>query len=254
MRYFNMIPGVSVICFLLLESAPCQTIGQMMSSVAAESRLTDNDKPDLFSSNDVRAGTGALKSKWKALGLSLIVPGAGQFYAGSKNKMAIFGSAEALVWSGFFGFRIYGGWKKEDYRGWAALKAGAYVEGKSEDYFEKMTYYDNLNEYNQFELLYEGSRALLFPSTREFYWNWDSDASRRHFRDLRNQSKTAYRRSILVLGAAVANRILAGIDAYRTASSLNKQSEFSDSGWNLYCSTANLPEDGEVEIGFTRNF
>jgi len=249
-----MISKISVLLLLLAGSLPCQTIEQRMLIGVAKGKLTDEDNSDFLSSNDIESKPAGSKSKWKALGLSLIVPGAGQFYAGSKSKMTIFGAAEALVWSSFLGLRIYGGWKREDYRAWAALRAGAMVEGKSESYFEKMTYYDNLNEYNQFELLYEGSRAQLFPSTRDYYWNWDSDASRQHFRDLRNQSKAAYRRSILVLGAAVANRILAGIDAYRTAASLNKQSEFSDSGWILYCSTANLLEDGEVEIGLTTKF
>lgn len=236
------------------ESAFTETIDQkMLLSIRALDSIDDDDLnlPMFESVGQSEVGE---KSKWKALGLSLLVPGAGQYYSGSKGRMKIFGSAEVFVWSGFFGLRAYGSWKKEDFKSWAAFRAGADVSDKSDEYFEKLTYYDNLDEYNQLELLYEGSRAVLFPSTPEFYWNWDSDESRSVYRDLRNQSKNAYRRSLLVLGAAVVNRILSGIDAYRSAGSYNRQREFGDSGWILVCSAADLMEQGKIEIGFSRQF
>ena len=231
-----------------------ETIRQkMLLSIQPLDNIDDDDLGLPLFENVEQSGVGG-KSKWKALGLSLLVPGAGQYYSGNTGRMKIFGATEVLVWSGFFGFRAYGGWKKEDFKSWAAFHAGADVNGKSDDYFEKLTYYDNLDEYNQFELLYEGPRALIFPSTPEFYWNWDSDESRSHYRDLRNQSKNAYRRSLLFLGAAVVNRILSGIDAYRSAGSYNRQQEFGDSGWRLFCSAGDLMEDGQIEIGLSRQF
>ncbi len=231
-----------------------ETIRQkMLLSIQPLDNIDDNDLDFPLFENIEQSGVGG-KSKWKALGLSLLVPGAGQYYSGNKGRMKIFGAAEVSVWSGFFGLRAYGGWKKEDFKSWAAFHAGADVNGKSDDYFEKLTYYDNLDDYNQLELLYEGSRAVLYPSTPEFYWNWDSDESRSHYRDLRNQSKNAYRRSLLFLGAAVVNRVLSGIDAYRSAGSYNRQQEFGDSGWTLFCSAADLMEDGKIEIGLSRQF
>jgi hypothetical protein len=239
---------------MFFATATGESIHSRMQAGLREMIQDDDDDLDFPMFDNDRAKMEGSKSKWKALGLSLILPGSGQYYIGNRGRMTVFGSAEAAVWSGFFGFRIYGGWKKEDYRAWAALRAGADVDGKSEDFFEKMTYYDNLDDYNQFELLFEGSRAELLPSTPEYYWNWDSDASRGHFRDLRNQSKTAYRRSLLFLGAAVANRILSGIDAYRSAGSINKQMEFSERRWGVYCSAVDFLEDGEVEIGIAAQF
>lgn len=247
--------ALTLLLFISLgDGTACsETISEKMSlSIRALDEFDDDDLGLPLFENIEQSEVGG-KSKWKALGLSLLVPGAGQYYSGSKGKMKIFGATEVLVWSGFFGFRIYGGWKKEDFKSWAAFHAGADVNDKSDDYFEKMTYYDNLDEYNQFELLYEGSQAQIFPTTPEFYWNWDSDESRSHYRDLRNQSKNAYRRSLLLLGAAVINRILSGIDAYRSAGSYNRQQEFGDSGWRLFCS-ADLMEDGQIEIGLSRQF
>ena len=229
-----------------------QTIQQkMLAGLESMGSDDDFDFYDFPGSEDKVEGE---KSRWKALGLSVILPGAGQYYTESRGKMIFFGGAEALIWSNFIGFRLYGNWKKEDYRGWAAIHAGVDVNNKPDSYFEALTYYDNIDIYNQLELLYERSEAELYPDTPEFYWNWDSDESRIHFRKLRNDSKTAYRRSLLFLGAALVNRVLSGIDAFRSAGSYNRRKEFSDNGWRLYCSAAGFTTYSEFEIGFSRQF
>ncbi len=194
------------------------------------------------------------KSKFAAMGLSLLLPGAGQYYTGNSSKMAIFGGAEALIWTSFFGLRTYGSWKKEDYKGWAAYHAGADIAGKPDLFFEKLTYYDNLNEYNQLQLVYEGVDAQLFPSTPGYWWNWDSDASREHYRALRNQSKLAYRRSLFLVGAAVVNRLLSAIDAYRSASSYDRNGEFGAADWGLYYAADGPLWNSKLEVGFVKRF
>lgn len=196
------------------------------------------------------------KSKFLALGLSLLLPGAGQYYTENKTRMIIFGSAEFAIWSAFSGFRLYGGWKKGDYKSWAVYHAGADVNGKPDMFYEKLTYYDNLDEYNQLARVYDGDRAQLFPDgpNSGYYWNWDSEASQSHYRNLRNQSKTAFRRSLYVLGGAVINRVLSGIDAFRSAGSYDHEQEFGQAGWHLYYSAADFIGDGEIEFGLQRTF
>lgn len=237
---------------LLYGVVNSQTIEQRM--LAGLDKIGSDDNSDFYdygkSFEEIEGG----KSKWKALGLSVILPGAGQYYTESRGKMFFFGGAEALIWSNFIGFRLYGNWKKEDYISWAALHAGADVNGKPDSYFETLTYYDNIDIYNQLEHLYERSEAQLYPDTPEYYWNWDSDANRVHYRNLRNTSKNAYRRSLLFLGAAFVNRVLSGIDAYRSAGSYNRRKEFSDNGWRLYCSAAGFEDYGDFEIGISRRF
>jgi len=78
------------------------------------------------------------KSKFLALGLSFVLPGAGHYYTDNKSRMMFFGTNEALIWSGFFGFRLYGNWKKEDYSAWSSFHAGAVVDGKDDRFFEKL--------------------------------------------------------------------------------------------------------------------
>lgn len=227
---------------------------ETISSMMVAGLRADKDDLNIPSFLSQEKDRGHKKSKFLALGLSLLLPGAGQYYTENKSKMVIFGSAEGLVWSGFFGLRMYGGWKKDDYRAWAAFHAGADVNGKPDIYYEKLTYYDNLNEYNQLARVVDGPEARLFPVSPQYYWNWDSDQSRSHYRDLRNQSKNAYRRSLLFVGAALVNRILAGIDAYREAGAYSREKEFSRAGWNLYYSSAGIGGDGKIEVGLAMRF
>ncbi|OGC91005.1 MAG: hypothetical protein A2W25_07970 [candidate division Zixibacteria bacterium RBG_16_53_22] len=246
------IPVIMLLFLLGLSPlAGAQSITQMMAS---SGNLLDDDDLNLPSYASPGQERPHEKSRFLALGLSFVLPGAGQYYTENKSKTIIFGGAEAMIWGGFFGLRQYGGWKKDDYRAWAAFHAGADVNDKPDIYYEKLTYYDNLNEYNQLAPLYDGDEATLFPATRDYYWNWDSDGSRDHYRSLRNQSKNAYRRSLFLLGAALINRVLAGIDAYRAASYYEEDSEFGLAGWNAYCQTNGPLWDHEVRIGIARKF
>ena len=136
------------------------------------------------------------KSITKAMLLSLVLPGVGEYYAGNKSRFRLFLGIEGAVWSGFFGFRTYGSWKKKDYKGFAALHAGVDLEGKSDEYFENMTYYDSRDEYNQFAKLYHGDNAMIYPENDFWNWEWDNQHSKSHFRKLRNQSKSAYRKAL----------------------------------------------------------
>lgn len=252
MRYICRITPLIILLILTANTVYPQTISQRMQ-LALESHLDDDDL-GYYDYKDITEKVEGQKSGWKALGLSILLPGAGQYYTESKGRMRFFGGIEAIIWSNFIGFRAYGKWKKEDYISWAATHAGADVNGKPDSYFETLTYYDNIDIYNQLELLYERSEAELYPDTPEYYWNWDSDLNRVLYRKLRNDSKTAYRRSLLFLGAALVNRVLAGIDAFRSAGSYNRRKEFSDNGWKLYCSAAGSFTDDPVEIGVTLRF
>jgi hypothetical protein len=224
-----------------------ETISQLMS----KSIQDDDDNLNIPSIFDEEKS--AAKSKFLALGLSLLLPGAGQYYTENKGMTIAFGAAEATIWGGFAGMRMYGRWKKEDYEAWAAFHAGADIKGKSDLYFEKMTYYDNVDEYNQLAPLYDGSDAVLFKGPDD-YWNWDSNNSRNQYRNLRNQSKNAYRRSLFFVAAALANRIVSGIDAYRAADEFVANREFSDARWGLYYSTSGPLPVGEVRLGVVRRF
>lgn len=169
------------------------------------------------------------KSVTKAMLLSLLLPGAGELYAGNSTGSHIFLGLEGSIWAGFFAFRTYGSWKKTDYKGYAALHAGVNLDSKTDDYFENITYYDTRDEYNQFARLYHGADATIYPENDFWNWSWDSEDSKGRFRDLRNQSKAAYRKALFMVGLAAVNRIVSVMDAARSVKKFNRKlsSEFS---------------------------
>lgn len=131
--------------------------------------------------------------------------------------------SEASIWGGFFTFRAIGSWKKTDYKNYAVDHAGINPDGKDEDYYTRLTYYDNLDQYNQLTRLYNGPQAPIYPATDYWSWQWDSQNSRMDYRDLRNQSKTAFRRSLFMVGLAALNRVISALDAFRGAKKFNSK-------------------------------
>lgn len=170
-----------------------------------------------------------LKSVTKAAFLSFLLPGAGEIYAGSQTRGKIFLSVETSVWAGFFGYRTYGGWLKKDYKNYAASHAGVSLSGKPDDFFDNLAFYDSRDEYNQFALLYHREDATPYPENELWNWAWDSPSSKSYYRNLKNRSKTAYRRALYMVGLSLVNRVVSVIDAMKAVRSYNrkKSMEFS---------------------------
>jgi TM2 domain-containing membrane protein YozV len=164
-----------------------------------------------------------LKSVTKAAFLSFLLPGTGEVYAGSQTKGKIFLCVEASFWAGFFGFRTYGGWLKKDYKNYAASHAGVNLAGKSDDFFDDLAFYDSRDEYNQFALLYHREDAKPYPENDFWMWEWDSPNSKSHYRNLKNRSKSAYRKTLYMVGLSAVNRIVSVIDAMKAVKSYNRK-------------------------------
>jgi len=188
-----------------------------------------------------------LKSPGKAMLLSFVVPGAGQRYAGAKTKSRIFFSAEAAAWVAFGGFKVWSKHKEKEFQGWAAQRAGIDPKGKPDDFWQMMTYYDSRQEYE----IYGRGDDLERPSYPDLVgwdWQWDSDASRAHYRQLRNSAKTADRRATFSIGAMVINRVIAGIDAYRTAKSYNHRRAMEMGRTNLRLKGSPFGKDPKIML------
>jgi hypothetical protein len=236
--------------FAGMEYSPVPSrLSQGLSSIPFSSEITNRlkfvqsaeDGQFLFSQNlqnekekgslweDEFQKTSGRKSTTKAMLLSLLLPGAGELYAENKSHSRIFLGIEGSIWSTFFAFRTYGSWKKRDYKGYSALHAEVDLEGKNDDFFEDITYYDNRDEYNQFARLYNGDKAVIYPENDFWNWEWDSQDSKGRYRELRNQSKSAYRRALYMVGLAALNRVVSVLDAVRSVKKFNRKlgSEFS---------------------------
>ncbi len=152
-------------------------------------------------------------SKTKAMALTLLLPGAGHMYIGEKGRGEVFIGADLVIWAAALTFNVYGGWKKDDYINYAVSHAGINTGGKDDKYYELIAFYDNLDEYNILGRHYETDREYYPASSHD--WKWDSEGSRYEYRTLRNSSESAYRNATFMIGVAVANRIIAGIDIFR---------------------------------------
>jgi len=155
-------------------------------------------------------------SKWTAAGLSLLVPGAGQAYMGKRSTAAYFFAAEGAIWSAFAGYTIYGNWREENFKNFAARHAGASPEGKDETFFENMLDFDSRDEYNYWMHLIYRDEVPLYPTTREFFWQWESDEAMDEYADIRYSSERAFRTARTMLGVALVNRVVSVVDVFRT--------------------------------------
>ncbi len=161
-------------------------------------------------------------SKSKAIALSLLFPGAGHFYIGEKSRGEVFMGAEAAAWLGAAAFYIYGKWKEDDYHNYATVHAGIDPSGKSDDFYRTLTFYDSREEFDGRGLVDFPDR-MYYPDTPEYDWQWDSETNRDAYRNIRNSSKASIRNATFMIGAAVANRILASIDTFRLLRKVNRK-------------------------------
>ena len=162
------------------------------------------------------------KSVFKAALFSALIPGGGQYYLGNRRTARYFFTAEALTWIGYLSFQVYGDWRKDDYIRYAAIHANAQLEGKSDDFLSWVGFYNSIREFNSLGRAWDNSRPYL-EDTPENHWNWLSEEERQTFRDLRNRSREAYRRSDFMIGVAVVDRVISIIDAVRSAGRINRR-------------------------------
>ncbi len=216
-----------VLSVLLAGSLPvnAMTSPSLRSSLLSQNRseYQEPEFEDFSQLSDLFPSEKPRKSLSRAIFFSLLVPGSGEFYAGSKTRGRIFLGVEASLWTSFFGFRTYGAWAKNDYKSFSAVHAGVNLEGKSDEFFEDINFYASREEYNQLARLYQRDEVEVYPGSDFWYWYWDSPESQHRYRKLRNRSESAYRKALFVVGLAAANRVLSVIDTIREIKKYNRK-------------------------------
>ena len=154
--------------------------------------------------------------KGKAFFLSFILPGAGEYYAGSKKWATVFAVSELTLWTTFTAFRIYGNGKRDDSRLFASAHAGVNPAGKDNQYFIDIENFMSIVDYNDFKLQQRDLDAL-YPEDATYSWQWDSESSRAKYESMRVSKDRAYNRSTIVIAAVVLNHLISGVDAIRVA-------------------------------------
>ena len=191
------------------------------------------------------------KSKGKAFLFSLLLPGAGEYYLGHKTLAKTFFITELVLWTGYFSFRAYSDWKRDDMYIFAATHADANIEDKQPQYFVDLGNYNDIYQYNDSKQ----RRGEFFKvySEEEYYWYWDSAENRNKFEQMRIYSDRAHNRSIFTVGGIIANHIISAIDAvwqsYIYNKRLSKKAKFNNVKIHLGAKPA-----GDFLITIQKNF
>ena len=205
-----------------IELMPTPIQDQMQSTIlfAADSwKIDDNDSPT--QNKTLNGDADEKKSVVKAAFYSALLPGLGEHYVGHRTKSKVFFATEALIWISYLTFHTYGEWKKDDMIRYAADNASASLEGKDDEFYDWVGFYDSSEDFNSLGRVTDPDRSYLIGGDN--YWQWTTEENRENFRTIKNSSRTAFDRAGFMIVAAVGNRIISVIDAIRDAKRANRE-------------------------------
>ena len=197
-------------------------------------------------------GRTAAQSAPQAFFRSLLIPGWGQRYAGRPAAASWFLSAELLLWGSQLGLQRVADVRQDRYQSYAAVHAGARLQGKSSAFVDDLGFYASVMQHNLYATYDDGPAAALYPRTPEYFWEWDADASRQRYRQLRNAGERAKRQALYVTGLTAVNHLLAAVHAARSVAAVAPDVAGGD--WESALQTGYCPDTGEARIALVKRF
>lgn len=236
----NRTLGMLISCFLLLAGAtygasgltqyqmatPIQQAFASMQYSAALAYADDDEFGEVNKKTDPSTSTNqpvtGKKSLPKAILLSALVPGAGEWYVGSRTKAKAFFGVEAAIWVGYASFSVYKNWKYDDMIRFGDEFANAQLAGRDDAFLDLVGFYGSIDDYNSLGRATDPERPYL-ADTPENHWRWQTESAQSSFRQIKNSYREAKRRSDFMLGLAIVNRIVSIVDAVRDVHRHNAQ-------------------------------
>ena len=170
------------------------------------------------------------KSVFKAVLLSLLLPGMGELYGGGFRTGKYFLFAESGLWLTFTSVEVYGHWLQNDARTFAGRHASANIEGKDDQFFVNLGNFKSVYDYNE-KKLRDRDPSRLYDPNGPFFWQWDNEESRMRFRDLRVKSDRVLNSVRFIVGAIIVNHIASAVHARQIVSRRN--TEVSGGTWDV---------------------
>ena len=131
---------------------------------------------------NIRQGyAGNTPDQKKAFLMSLAIPGLGQYYAGSPGYAKMFFAAEIAIWGMYYYDTTMKSSTRDNYLTFAAMHAGVNPDGRGETYLNAVGGFSSSFDYNNWQLTKESP----IQYTGSNGWNWDSEADRGRFKQLR---------------------------------------------------------------------
>lgn len=153
------------------------------------------------------------KSPARAAVLSLVLPGLGEMYAGGPRSARFFLVTEGIFWTGMATFRFLETYRIDAYRAHAAAHAGIRLQSLPESVIKEVGIFESIYERNQRERFLAGEHANLRAESAGQVWEWDSEASRVKFQDLRSKATSAEQKAFLFVGGLIFNRFASALNA-----------------------------------------
>jgi TM2 domain-containing membrane protein YozV len=192
---------------------------ERVRSLGREVLTTQLTQPQSKVFEEVPAGS--TKSVLLAAGLSAILPGAGELYAGNFESGKYSLIAEGAVWITYAGFYSHASWVRQDARLFAAQRSGARFDSKDDKFAVDIGNFNSVSDYNQAKL--RNREYDLLYTDPAFNWQWDTDQSRVAFKNERIRSDEIFQNAKFVIIAAVVNRVFSAFSAGRAASAHNRR-------------------------------
>jgi hypothetical protein len=194
------------------------------------------------------------KSVMLAVVASLLVPGLGELYAGSFETGKYHLIAEGGLWLTYGGFRMHSNWLLQDAQTFASQHAAANFSNKDDQYPVNIGNFNTTTEYNdaknrnrEYDLIYQ-------PTRPEYQWNWDTDANRLRFKNMRIRSGEVKNNAKFFIGAIVVNHLLSAFSAGKKTAAYNQSLSTMD---NVEIQTYTLNNGPQVDgwgISITTHF
>lgn len=164
-------------------------------------------------------GGGGTGRKVKAGLLSLLLPGAGQYYNGDRAKAWAFAGVEAAVWASYLTFDVQGDNRTDTYVEYAGIYAGVPGDDHDESYWRAVGRYLDSDAYN--EAVRREARAFGTDPTGlvgpDAGWQWRNEDHLRIYQDLRADAARSYDRRDFMTLFAILNRVVSVYDAVRNS-------------------------------------
>lgn len=175
------------------------------------------------------------KSVQQAFFMSIIIPGSGQLYTGSKIKALLFVGIEALSWYGYANYQDNGDDKTVEFEAfanqhWSRDYYGEFLETVPPDHHFTHTlpgtntqqYFEMIGKYDQF--VYGWDDATPLPRT---YANLPFASSERRlvYEDMRHAANKEYSKSTNMIILAMVNHLVSGVEAAFAARRHNNRLE-----------------------------
>lgn len=212
--------------------APAPSLQTILQARVEQPTLTEPNIMRTVQSDEFEENEGDKVNVTRAVGLSFLLPGAGQWAMGSRGRAGVFFGTEVAAWTAFGYFKTVQHQKEDDFELYARTHAGIDPTGKNDEFYRTLTFYMSRDQFNDEGRLIDPDRPY-YPDEPKWDWQWETESARAHYRDMRNQSNEAESRAKLSLGAALLNRVVAAADAWRTARAINREARMENASWKV---------------------